>query len=197
VSGRGASATFLYCPESVSEILGPNAEAVFEPQHLRMESGEIAGKTAVAICLLPELERNYTGGDLLYPNAQTRDLSPTQVLSDDQKQSLLGELAAIDKALTASPNDPGLLVAKAAVLQKYNLNAEAAEHLQKISGALPASVWARQLVHAAPQTPPRRDTQTQQAGPKLEEGKTYALLVGISNYEKLLKEQYLHYADHF
>jgi gluconate kinase len=109
-----------------------------------MESGEIAGKTAVAICLLPELERNYTGGDLLYPNAQTRDLSPTQVLSDDQKQSLLGELAAIDKALTASPNDPGLLVAKAAVLQKYNLNAEAAEHLQKISGALPASVWARQ-----------------------------------------------------
>jgi hypothetical protein len=87
VSGRGASATFLYCPESVSEILGPNAEAVFEPQHLRMESGEIAGKTAVAICLLPELERNYTGGDLLYPKAQTRDLSPTQVLSDDQKQS--------------------------------------------------------------------------------------------------------------
>jgi|SRR5579862_984107 len=195
LSGRDASATFLYCPDSASEILGPNGEAVFESQHLRMRSGEIAAKTPVPICLLPELERSPAGGDLLYPSAQPRDLSLTQILSDGQKQALAGELAPIDKALAGQPSDPGLLAAKAAVFQKYNLNAEAAEQLHKISDALPASVWTRQLVHSPLATPSRRDEQTKPAAPKLEEGKTYALLVGISRYQKLLKEQFLHYAD--
>lgn len=204
LSGREASATFLYCPDSASEVLGPGAEVIFDPQQLRIKSGAIASKASVSICLLPELERSPVAGDQFYTSATTRELKggPTgdlnsriQALPENEKKTLLNDLEPIDKALSASPKDPALLIAKAAVLQKYNLTADAADLFRNVSDVLPDSVWTRQLVHVTPQTSPRRDTQAAAQTPDLAKGKTYALLVGISNYQKLLKEQFLHFAD--
>ena len=204
LSSRERSATFLYCPESASVVLGPSAEVNFGAQQLRIKSGQLAGKTPVSICLLPELERFPAGGGQFYASATARELksgpagdlnSRIQALPETQKKAILGDLEPIDKALEASPRDPALLIAKAAVLQKYSLNAEAAEVFRSVSGVLPDSVWIRQLVHVTPQTTPRRDTQAAAQTPDLAKGKTYALLVGISNYQKLLREQFLHYAD--
>ncbi len=67
--------------------------------------------------------------------------------------------------------------------------------MRAVRELLPASVWTRQLVHVVPQESPSRDRQAATGTPDLRSGKTYALLVGISNYQRLLREQFLHFAD--
>jgi len=205
LSGREASATFIYCPESASEVVGPNAEVIFDIKRLRIKSGEITSKTPLSICLLPELERSPGADEPFYTSARTREFKgglPTadlnariQALPEEQKRAILNDLEPIEKALTANPRDPRLLIGKGAVLQKYNLNADAAEVFRNVSDVLPNSVWTRQLVHVVPQASPSRDTQAATGTPDLRSGKTYALLVGISNYQKLLREQFLQFAD--
>ena len=194
-SGPDASARFLFCPGKASEALGPNTEAIFGTDQIRLKSGNLTAKTPAPICLLPELPRTLAPGELIYPAVQTRELKKPAPLPDDQQRSLLTELDPIDRALAAHPEDPAALVAKAAVLQKYNQSAEAADQFRKVSETLPDAVWTRQLVYVAAKSSPRRDTEPAPPKPDLVQGKTYALLVGISNYQKLLKEQLLQFAD--
>src|ERR1039457_6680008 len=169
LTGREASATFLYCPESASEVLSPNTEVVFQAQRLRIKSGEIISKTSVSICFLPELERSPAGDEQFYASARTRERpgrlprsdldSRIRALPENQRGALLSDLEPIDKQLTNSPTDAALLIAKAAILQKHNLNADAADWFRKVDDVLPDSLWTRQLSPVSPPTLLPRATQ--------------------------------------
>ncbi len=205
LTGPGASASVLYCAESVSEFLNANTEIIFGVQQLRVRSGQIASKKPAAFCLLPEVGHSPAASEPFYPAVQTRELKTAppasdlnariQALPENERKGLLDDLGPIDRALAGNPWDPALLVSRAAVLQKYNLNGDAASDLRKLADVLPDAVWTRQLVHETPQTSPRPGTQPAAPAPDLASGNTYALLVGISKYQKLLEKQFLHYAD--
>lgn len=205
ITGAGASASFLYCPEKSSEDLTANTEIILGNQQIQAKKGGVTNKQPVTHCLLPQLERTPDAGQLFYPSVKTRELKPEteppdfkarlQALPDEQKKALLAELDPIEKALSQNPKDQPTRIAKAVVLQKYNLQSEAAEEYRRISAEWPKTVWTRQLVHVAPPTSPRRDTDRGKVAPKLEEGKTYALLVGISKYQRLSELEFLKYAD--
>lgn len=204
ITGADGSASFLYCPEKSSEDLASNAEIILGTQQIQAKKGGVTNKKPVTHCLLPQLERSPDAGQLFYP-AMKRELKPeteppdfkarVQALPDDQRKALLAELDPVEKALSQNPKDQPARIARAVLLQKYNLQAEAAEEYRRISSEWPKTVWTRQLVHLAPPTSPRRDTDRAKAAPKLEEGKTYALLVGISKYQRLSELEFLKYAD--
>jgi len=203
LTGANSSATFLYCLENLSMRLNPGSEVVLDAQQVQLKRGSLSNKTHAPICLLPELERSPVGDSLFYADARTRQLKTIpqtgdlqahiQSLPENERNALMAELQPVEKALAANPNDGAYMIAKAVLLQKYNLIADATAAYRQVSATWPESVWTRQLLHEVPESAP--DAEKSKPQPNRGEGKTYALLVGISKYQRLSELQFLRYAD--
>ncbi len=200
--GLKGSVTFLYCPEKSSQTLEPGGELVLEARRLRLKSGRLAGVKTVEHCLLPMLERTPVASQLHYGRSLAAALeTPEEVaaaarsriesLPEDRRRALEAELAPIDKALAANSRDLAARVARAAVFEKYDLSPDALAEYQKILEAWPDALWVRSriLVHER-----RRERPQARTVAALRGGKTYALLIGISKYQRLPEHQWLRYA---
>jgi tetratricopeptide (TPR) repeat protein len=194
---ESAPATFLFCPGKVSQALAPSSEAVFSASvPLKAKSGKVEPGKPVASCFLPQVVRVATATQQHYGVSMTRGLQkppePQLVTADKFPPEATTELNPIEKALAADPKDQSALLARAAVFEKYKLNANALADYRKIGAEFPEAVWVKGKIFELEELLANQAAQTAAAAPL--GGKTYALLVGISKYQKLPQELWLQFA---
>ncbi len=202
ILSQTSAVEFLFCPDKSWQGLEPNGEALVEAKQLRIKSGRLAGKKIVDFCLLPDVERLPVASQQHYGGSMTRALEPPEIepaafrsgieaLPEDQRRALRLDLNGIEKVLAADPKNQAARVARAALLDKYRLGPDALEEYKKIAEEWPDATWAREriFVHEKEQGRARIRSVT-----SLREGKTYALLVGISKYQRLPEQRWLRYA---
>lgn len=200
-SGKGPL-EFLFCPEKVSAVLEPNGQIIAESARLRVVAGRLGSTTASPVCLLPELERVPMASQQHYGESFTRALktaAPEPVresqllqLPESQRAGFRAELAAIDRLIAANPKDKAARVARAALFEKYNLGEEALEEYRIIAREWPDATWvgSRIFVHGKQAG---RAAPASVVSPK--EGQVFAVVIGISKYQRLPEQQWLRYAD--
>ena len=166
----------------------------FAENAVQVDAGSLQDTKQLSICILPPVARRapasqqHNGGslarDLTGPVAETTFESRLQQLPADQRSVVQSELAAVENALAEDANNLTAHVARAALLDRYNLSSDAKQQYTLILDKWPDAVWAksRLFVHdekeakeALRQSPPEAETP---AG-----GKSFALLVGISDYQ--------------
>ena len=166
----------------------------FDADALRVDAGNLEDTKQLSICILPPVARaapasqQHNGGsltrDLAGPAAETTFESRLQKLPAEQRTALQSELAAVDRAIAENAENLSAHVARAALLDQYNLSSDAKQQYGLILDKWPDAVWtkSRLFVHDEKeakeelrQSPPDTDTPA--------EGRSYALLVGVSDYQ--------------
>lgn len=192
-------ARMLFCPENIQLILQAPATVSIRTGALRIRSEATPEKRPVVTCLLPRLERTVVGqrhyGDSLTRALVARE-TPAPVEADDlapeRRAALAAELERIDRALAGDPQDIAARVSRISLLEQYGRKTELISEYERLKEEWPDAGWVRDrlFVHEEQQGRSRRSV-----GPDLRGGKTYALLVGISKYQRIPESQWLDYAD--
>ncbi len=190
-----APASFLYCPSKTSQTLDPNGEVSLDAKILKLKTGKLAPPKPVNACFLPQLVRVAVASQQHYGVSMTRGLAKPEgdVIADDALPAdVRAELAPIQAQINADPNDTSALVAKAALFEKKKLEPNALAAYRKVAAQWADAVWVRGRIFEL-----EEDLAVQAALKSAEiapDAKTYALLVGISKYQKLPQDLWLHYA---
>jgi tetratricopeptide (TPR) repeat protein len=193
--------SFLFCPEKSLQSLPPKTEVVLAPAQVRVKAGRLGSKNPVGACLLPQVVRVSVASQQHYGVTMTRTLRPAQppeatlasrlqALPPDQRQALLQELEPLDKTLAAQAGDPAARMARAALLENYKLTADALEDYKKLAAIWSDAAWVRGKIFELQESLDLAAANQQPAA----DGKTYALLVGISRYQRLPESNWLQFA---
>jgi tetratricopeptide (TPR) repeat protein len=185
----GGTVSFLYCPDKSSQTLSPDAAVLLGAKSLRIKSGRVTAKTNVNSCWLPKLARVAIASQQQYGISLTRPLQAQapgaatfeqrlQALPDAQRTALIAELAPIDARLAANPNDAQARIERASLLDRNNLRVDAAIEYRRALQQWPGAVWILSRLFALEDQP-----KPEEPAPPGAEGKTYALLVGVSQYK--------------
>src|ERR1041385_7098559 len=189
--------TFAFCPEKNSQKLNPGGRVVFQTAQVQVQAGALSDRQPVPACLLPMVERNPSATRSHYGETRTRSLeapglqtgsveSRIAALPTDQRSALMAELEPISRALAANPQDRTAQLARATLLDKYGLHQDAGQQFADLSKSWSGADWTRQLIHEEPSPASREDTSRP--------ARTYALVVGISKYERLSEDEQLEFA---
>ena len=188
-------ASFLYCPGKTSQSLAPSGEALLDAKQIKVKTGKLADQKPVASCFLPQMVRVATASQQHYGVSMTRGLKGP---GEDPKPepippAVAAELAPLDKALAADPNDQGALVARAAVFEKHNLQANALAEYKKIAGVWSDAVWVKGKIFELSEA--LASAVAAAAAQPAAGGQTFALLIGVSKYQRLPQDQWLQFAN--
>jgi tetratricopeptide (TPR) repeat protein len=193
---ESGAASFLYCPGKTSQTLEQGSDLIFDAKLLKVKSGKLSGAKPVNSCFLPQLVRVNVASQQHYGVSMTRglakpdgDLVPLAALAP----AVRAEIEPLEAALRADPNNTSALVSAAAVYDRNNLPANALDAYMKVAAQWKDAVWVRGRIFEL-----QEDLATQAALKAAEiapDAKTYALLVGISKYQKLPQDEWLQYAD--
>lgn len=197
ISDAGA-ATVAFCPEKASLVLPSGGEYTVSSTGIRATKGALGEKKALIACQLPAIDREPSANLSTYGSTMTRGGTPARApqstleqrinnLPEPQRSELKAALEPINHALNVAPDDVAGLVTRATLYLKYGLDIDALDEFRKVSNQFGAE-RLRGLVH-------KLDAAVPGDQPHEAAGKTYALLVGISHYEKIEKPQWLAYAD--
>jgi tetratricopeptide (TPR) repeat protein/uncharacterized caspase-like protein len=194
---ESGSISFLYCPEKLALTLEAPAEVTVRENDFRLRSGLFSTRKTIENCLLPSVEHipdspQHYGASLrrsLQPSDEQETTLPSRIgtLTDEQRVELQRELQPIDRALAADPKDRSARVSRVALLEKYQLDAEAIAEYKLLAEDWPDAAWVKKrlFVH---QNEARPSTLPQSV---MRGGKVYALVVGISKYQRLPPGQWL------
>ncbi len=194
---ESGTATFLYCPEKVSLSLASGGDVLFEANRWRVRQGSLTAKQPAAYCTLPPVEKAPSASRRHDRDVLTRALQPAspegfparlQALPEAQRNALQAELAPVDQALSRNADDGAARLARATLLSRYGLSADAAAEYGRLGEAWTNAEWLRRLVHEEISAQAAKET------PVSGEGKTYALVIGISRYQRLIEDQQLRFA---
>jgi tetratricopeptide (TPR) repeat protein len=189
------SATLQYCPASALYELQPRSSVRIGVQNLETSSGEVRQIRRLETCLLPEVSasgpasRRNNGASLIREVLETPPIDEgfearLSNLAPAAAGQLRAELEEIER-LESSGGDMSARVARAVVFEQHGLAADAANEYRSILQVWPNAAWARSrlFVHeeavAKSALRGQRSRETALRG----EGKTYALLIGISSYQ--------------
>src|SRR5204863_7303238 len=147
-------------------------------------------------CFLPSVVHVATASQQHYGVSMVRALNKAEDLKpvsrDKLDPAVVAALKRFDDVLAANPKDASALIARATVFEKSNLPANALADYKQAAVEWSDAVWIKgkifeleEAVAIAAAAGPAAST----AG-----GKTYAILVGISKYQKLPQEMWLQYA---
>ena len=190
-----APASFLYCPEKTSATLSAASEALFEAKQLKVKTGKVADRKPVASCFLPQVVRVAVASQQHYGVSLTRDLkkpeAPPPAPLDKIAPELRTELQALDAQLAANPAEPATLLARAAIFEKANLPANALADYRRAGAEWKEAVWVKGKIFELEELLANATATTALAGGT---GKTYALLFGVSKYQKLPQDLWLQFA---
>jgi len=190
---ESSAASFLFCPAKVLDTLGPSGEVRLDLKQPRVKSGKISEQPARA-CTLPQTLRVATASQQHYGVSMTRGINKPEVPPtprDKLSPDVQAELAPSDAALAANPKDPAALIGEATVFENHKLTANALEMYYKLRELWPDAVWIKSKIFELEEAIATQvAAATAAAGTG---GKTYALLVGISKYQK--PELSLQFAD--
>ncbi len=194
IRAGSAPASFLFCPGQTSQTLTPGTEVLLGQNQLKVKSGRLSDQRTVASCFLPQVVRVAVASQQHYGISMTRgavDAVPVSI--DKLPPALVAELAPLDKALAGNPQDIAALVARAALFEKYKLPANALAEYRKIAAQAMDAIWVRQQIFELQEE--LAAAAADSAAKATEGGQTYALIVGISKYQKLPQDLWLQYAN--
>jgi tetratricopeptide (TPR) repeat protein len=198
IAARDGRVTFQICSDRSKQTLPAGGRVAVGPQGLEIKEGQLTEKGQARFCELPDLTRIPSANLQHYGGALMRSLQPESApdeaetfeqrvakLPEAQRQQLQQELTPLDEALKADPNDVAAQMSRAVVLQKRGLKLDAARAYEALAGRAPGSTQTRALVHELfePEAPARTG-----------DSQTYALVVGVSKYQRLSEQQQLLFA---
>ncbi|HYL77848.1 MAG TPA: caspase family protein [Bryobacteraceae bacterium] len=185
----GSTASFLFCPAKAIVTLSASGEVRLDDKQFSVKMGEISEAPARA-CTLPQTLRvpvasqQHYGVTMSHGTAQEVSPTPRDKLAPDVQ----AVLAPLDVVLKSNPNDQGALITSATIFESRKLYANAIDMYNQLLKQWPDAEWIKakrfdleQALVASNTPPPTFD------------GKTYALLIGISKYSK--PELQLRFAD--
>ncbi len=188
-----SSATFLYCPAKTSQTLDPGGEVSFGSSQLKVK-GKLSGSKPVNGCFLPQVVRVAVASQQHYGVSMTRGLAKPEgdpVAFNALPAAVQTELSPLEATLRADPNDVQSLVGEAAVFDRNHLEANALAVYRKVAGQWQDAVWVRGRIFEL------EEALATQAAIKASaispDAKTFAMVVGVSKYQKLPKELWLEY----
>ena len=190
----GAAASFLYCPQKTSQTLETGGEVILESKLLKIKSGKISGAKPVNACFLPTVVRVAVASQQHYGVSMTRGLAKP----DENTRAFAVLPPAVqtaiepfEAALKANPNDAQAWLEEAAIYDQNKLEANALEAYHKAAAQWTDAVWIRGRIFELEES---LATQAAiRASAISPDAKTYAMIVGVSKYEKLPQELWLQY----
>lgn len=189
-------ASFLYCPDKKSETLAPAGEVILDTKLLKVKAGKLGAPKPVNTCFLPQLVRVAVASQQHYGVSMTRGLAKPEgdiVPFGSLSAAVRTELTPFEDTLRANPNDASALVQEAAVFDREKLEANALAAYRKVAQQWTDAFWVRGRIFELEES---LATEAALKAAAIAPGaKTYALTIGISQYEKLPKELWLKYAD--
>ena len=192
VRAEAGSATFLYCPTSVSQTLQPNTMVLLQSKQMKVKSGSLGPSQPVSACRLPSMVRVAVASQQHYGVTMVRALrtpqSPTQVAT-----SALPPEVAIEIQAIGSAKDPAAGVARGTVYEKSGLLANAMAEYSAVAAEWPDAVWIKGKIFELQEQLAAEEAKKASAGDS--GGQTFAVLVGISKYQKLPQDLWLQYAN--
>lgn len=196
VKTEAGPATMLFCPAKASLNLGPSSDMLLSSSAFKVRSGKLAGQTTIASCFLPQVVRVATASQQHYGISMTRNVASADDKGPQPEAippAAAAELAPIDAVLAANAKDQGALVGQAAIFEKYKLKVRAVTVYRTIAAEWKDAVWARGKIFELDEA--IADERAAEAAKNATVGgQTFAILVGISKYQKLPQEQWLKFA---
>ena len=177
-------ASFLFCPSKVLDTLSPSGEVRLDNKQPKVKTGKIS-ETPARACTLPQTLRVAAASQQHYGVSMTRginrpDVPPTPL--EQMPADLKTELAPYEAALVANPKDETALVGEATVFEKRKMPANALQAYDKLRQQWPEAIWVKSKIFDLEQDLSNQAAAATAAATA--NGKTYALLVGISKFAK-------------
>ncbi len=144
-----AAAGFLFCPSKTSQNLAPGGEVVFEATQLKVKTGSLTEQKPVATCFLPQVLRIAAESQQHFGTLMARGDDPRQAKPVPREKlgpAVIAELAPMDEALAANPNDIAAMVSRAAVFERHKLPANALADYKKAAGQWKDLPWLRRKI---------------------------------------------------
>ena len=192
----GSPANFLYCPAKASQTLASGGEVLLDTKQLRVRTGKLDPPKPVNACFLPQMVRVAVASQQHYGVSMTRGLAKPEgevIAFDALPPAVRTAIAPFEQALRANSADVPSLVEEATVFEQNKLDANALAAWSKVAAEWKDAVWVRGRIFELEES-----LATQAALKAAEispEAKTYALMIGISKYQKLPQDLWLQYAD--
>jgi Flp pilus assembly protein TadD len=193
---ESGAASFLYCPGKTSQTLDQGGDLLFDAKQLKVKTGKLSASKPVNSCFLPQLVRVNVASQQHYGVSMTRGLVKPEgdVLAISAlAANVRAEIDPFEAELSADPSDIAALVNEAAIYDRNNLEANALASYRKVAANWKDAVWVRGRIFELEES-----LATQEALKAAEiatDAKTFALLIGISKYQKLPQDLWLQYAD--
>ena len=193
-AGTGGT-TLMFCPGKSEYALSSGSQIEFTSEEIRTISGELTLTGSTSVCSLPPLPRGAPAGRFHNGASLSRDLlqdepSPSDfdtrlaALPGAARADLETELAAIDSALQTNPDELNARVARAALFDRYGLSLDARNEYRTIFAKWPDATWASSRLFVHDEAVAENELREASVGSSATEGGTsYALLVGISDYQ--------------
>jgi tetratricopeptide (TPR) repeat protein len=192
VETSDGSTALQFCPESALYEILPGSRVRIDRESLETLSGEARLIRKLGTCLLPAVSasrpasRRNNGASLVREVLESPPVdegfeSRLSAMAPAAADQLRKELEGID----SGGNEISSRVARAVIFEKHGLAADAANAYRSILQVWPNAAWARSrlFVHeemvAQSALREQRSRETALRG----EGKTFALLIGISSYQ--------------
>jgi tetratricopeptide (TPR) repeat protein len=197
MKSEAAPASFLFCPTKSSQSLAPGGDVVFEKAQLKIRTGKVVDPKPLASCLLPQTVRVAVASQQHYGVSMTRGLKdpqePKLIPPEQWPPAAKADIEAFNKQLAADANDFGALIGRATAFENHKLLANALADYKKVSTQWQDAVWVKGKIFELSETLANAAASEAAAAPA--GGKIYALLIGVSKYQRLPKENWLQFAD--
>lgn len=188
--------TFAYCPTTSAQTVAPNHEYLVEASTVNAEAPFLTSKP-LPVCELPAMSRMAPAPLTPRPSVASEGAFESRVaaLPASVRSTFQSQWALIDQA--TAQWEFLAAASRVSVLEDAGLSADAIAECDRIAAGWPAATWTREVsTRIARDAVGRRGVRvtphTPRTAPK---GKTYALLVGISQYRPDSGVPWLNYAD--
>ena len=189
IRNSGGTVRFSFCPQKAAWDLAAGREATLVAKGIEAETGALLPAPAPAFCELPMLPRSplASNGPAATPDPSSTLDSRIAALRPEQQTELRRRLESIDQYLAAHPADLDAMAARAVTFERFGLSEDALSAYRAIGQGYKEAAWTRGVSVARTNDRPAPDAGSQ--------GKTYALLIGISKYKHDPPVESLQFAD--
>jgi tetratricopeptide (TPR) repeat protein len=191
---EGTGASFLYCPQKSSQTLDAGGEVLLDAKQLKVKSGKLSNARPVNACFLPTVVRVAVASQQHYGVSMTRGLAKPDndaLAFNALPAAVQAQAAPFESALQANPNDTQALIEEAAVFDRNKLEANAVAAYRKAAALWPDAVWIRGRIFELEEA--LATEAAIKAAAIAPDAKTYAMVVGISKYQKLPQDLWLQF----
>jgi protein O-mannosyl-transferase len=188
----GLPTSFLYCPTRTSQIL-EQGEVLLDSKALKGK-GKLGVSKPVNACFLPQVVRVAVASQQHYGVSMTRGLAKPEgevIAFDALPAKVKTDLTPLEAALKLNPADTQSIVEEAAVFDSAKLEANALASYKKVATQWPDAVWVRGRIFELEES--LANEAAIKAAAISPDSKTFAMIVGVSEYQKLPKDLWLQF----